>query len=252
MRQFFDLQTEHGRRAPGRAALLDAAGTLHSTGVHVVIHNLKTGKVVSLPGPESEDPTIDVLAAQFRAERPPRDSDRANQIAHAWERQWKTSIEQDELAIEVSVVPTRRLRDEVDFIIEFHALVSQLDAWAGKAGETAATAASGTPARVATDLKQLRDVARRLVGRLPPLNHPAAATIMTRAWWTAQLVQAADAAHSWCVARCPRPRLGLWWHIVGLLWYHGWDLESHRKADVDRLKMDWSRRAPSHSTRSFS
>jgi hypothetical protein len=79
--------------------------------------------------------------------------------------------------------------------------------------------------------------------RLPPLNHPAVAQIMRRAWWTAQLVQVADAAHAWCTARCRRPRRGLWRNIVELLWFHGWDLDPDQKAAIDRLKMDWSRRA---------
>jgi hypothetical protein len=93
-------------------------------------------------------------------------------------------------------------------------------------------------------------VARRLLDLLPPPNHPAVAQIMTRAWWTAELVQAADAARSWCVARCRRPPRGLWRHIVELLWYHGWELDPDRQADVSRLKMNWSRRVAIQSTQS--
>jgi hypothetical protein len=264
MRQYFDLQSQLGRAVPDRAHLLYVVGSYPSRGLDLnaiqireagtQVLDARTGEILYASfAPGVEEPSLELLAAQFRSERPPRDPNRAARIAAAWKRQWQTPIEEDELAVAVSAVPVQRLRDEVKFLTKYHALVSQLDAWGGNADRTGARAplAPSAPVRLREDIAQLHAVARLLLDRLPPHDHSAVAQIMRRAWWTAQLVQAADAARTRCVARCRRPPRGLWRHIVELLWYHGWDLDPDRQADVSRLKMNWNRRVAIQSTQSY-
>jgi hypothetical protein len=187
------------------------------------------------------------LAAQFRAERPRRNPRKAEGIANLWKRQWGTSIEEDHLTVEVSVVPAQRLRDVVEFTTNFPELtelVAHFDTWTSTTAELGGTGETARPGQVASPVEQLRDAVHHMACLLQQGDLSAVEEIKRHGgrWWSEQRAHCADAAHAWCVVRRRRPRRGLWQTIAEVLWYHGWDVDPDGPKDVARLKMEWSRR----------
>jgi hypothetical protein len=189
--------------------------------------------VEPIPCPMFDDPTLRLHARQFRAERPRRDPEQASLVAGDWEQQWGISIDDDNLTLAVSVVPAQRLREEAQLLRErptFARVLATVNAIRGTAPEDAVDPRLACMSR---DLRSLMD-------SLSCLDARPATERLTRAWWNAERVRAADLARAWCVMRRPRPTDGLWRTIVALLWYHGWDVDPARNKDVARLKTAWT------------
>jgi hypothetical protein len=189
--------------------------------------------VEPLTQPMFDDATIRLHAIQFRAERPPRDPERAEVAARNWEEQWEISIDDDNLTLALSVVPAQRLREEAQLLAQrptFKRVLATLDAIRGTAANDA------VDPRLVCICRDLRS----LIDGLSCLDARTAAERITRAWWNAQRARAADVAHAWCLMRQARASDGLWRTIVSLLWYHGWDVDPVSRTDVGRLKTAWT------------
>ena len=228
LRDLLALQQPDLRRAAGTLA-----DTMSAVQAAATARLLPQRDIEAPAQPVVEDAALDIHARQFRAELPQRDPERAELVARAWQERWGSSIDDDRLTLAVSVVPAQRLRQEAQLLDKLPALERMLRAMEAISKTTAQNAVDPRLARLCGDLRDLtRELAR--------LDERTAAERMTRAWWSAERTRAADVARAWCVARQPRPSDGLWWTIISLLWYHGWDVDPAKRNDVARLKTAWT------------